>query len=112
MTRSPGHHDRRVALSGRPARAGSPRLRVWRLTTVTLLSGLMCTACSRPPAQKPPAEVRTPNPDVGVDTLSARAKAQTDAADQIGVSHQFHFADRLKHSGGEVEESALSYLRS
>jgi hypothetical protein len=66
---------------------------------LSLVMALLAGACSRPPAQKPPAEVRTPNPDVGVDTLAARARAQTDAADQIGVFHQFHFADRLKQSG-------------
>ena len=46
-----------------------------------------------------PAQVRTPNPDVGVDTLAARRKAQVDAADRIAAFHQFRFTDRLKESG-------------
>ena len=66
---------------------------------VALLLALFTGACSRPPAQKPPVEVRTPNPDVGVDALAARAKAQIDGAGQIRVFHDFHYADRLKDSG-------------
>src|SRR3954471_18548926 len=71
-----------------------------RTTAFTvLICGALAAACSGPAPSHPPAEVRTPNPDVGVDALAARAKAQIDGANQIGVFHEFHFANRLKDSG-------------
>src|SRR5713226_7620055 len=36
-------------------------------------------------------QVRYPDPDIGVDSLAARKKAQTDTADQFKVFYQFHF---------------------
>jgi hypothetical protein len=44
-------------------------------------------------------EVRYPDPDIGVDSLAARKKAQLDTADQFRVFFQFHFTDALKDSG-------------
>jgi hypothetical protein len=44
-------------------------------------------------------QVRTPDPDIGVDTLNARAKAQRATLDQFKVFYDFQFADRLKESG-------------
>ncbi len=44
-------------------------------------------------------EVRYPDPDIGVDSLAARRKAQMDTADEFKVFFQFHFTDALKNSG-------------
>jgi hypothetical protein len=44
-------------------------------------------------------QVRTPDPDIGVDTLNARAKAQRATLDQFKVFCDFQFADRVKESG-------------
>ena len=44
-------------------------------------------------------QVRFPNPDIGVDTLAARAKAQRATLDQFKVFYDFQFADRVKESG-------------
>src|SRR6266853_4492563 len=44
-------------------------------------------------------QVRTPDPDIGVDTLNARAKAQRATLDQFKVFYDFQFADRVKESG-------------
>jgi hypothetical protein len=43
--------------------------------------------------------VNFPDPDVGVDSLAARRKAQLDTADQFKVFFKFRFADALKDSG-------------
>ncbi len=50
-------------------------------------------------SQSPAPSVRYPDPDIGVDALTARQKAQQDAAKQFGVFHDFHFEDKLKESG-------------
>ncbi|HMF99392.1 MAG TPA: CRTAC1 family protein [Vicinamibacterales bacterium] len=60
---------------------------------------LQMPACSNSSAPKPAVEVRTPNPDVGVDVLAARASAQREAASRYAVVHDFQFTDRLKDSG-------------
>jgi hypothetical protein len=44
-------------------------------------------------------EVRYPDPDVGVDSLAARKKAQLDTVDQFKVFYGFHFTDEVKKSG-------------
>ena len=48
-------------------------------------------------AQSP--QVRFPDPDLGVSTLNARARAQRAATDQFKVVYGFQFTDRLKESG-------------
>ena len=88
--------------------------RAARPALTVLFAGLCAGACSSAPASRPPVEVRTPNPDVGVDALAARAKAQKDAPAQYGVSHDFQFADRVKDSGITfvhhiVEDAGLHY---
>ena len=44
-------------------------------------------------------QVVYPNPDVGVDSLAARKKAQLKTVTQFKVFYQFQFADRVKESG-------------
>jgi hypothetical protein len=44
-------------------------------------------------------QVRYPDPDIGVDFLAARKKAQLDTVDQFKVFYQFHFSDAVKESG-------------
>jgi enediyne biosynthesis protein E4 len=69
-----------------------------RSVLVSLAFAVLPTGCGRS-APPPATEVRTPNPDAGVETLAARKKAQIDAANQARVFHQFQFADTLKDSG-------------
>lgn len=46
-----------------------------------------------------PIQVRYPDPDIGVSTLSARQKAQRENAGQLKVFYQFHLTDKVKESG-------------
>ncbi len=46
-----------------------------------------------------PQVVRFPDPDVGLNTLPARKKAQLETISQFKVFYQFNFTDRLKESG-------------
>ena len=46
-----------------------------------------------------PAAVRYPDPDIGVQSLPARAKAQRDTVGQFTVDYDFQFTDRVKESG-------------
>ena len=48
-------------------------------------------------AQSP--QVRYPDPDLGVNTLNARARAQRATTDQFKVPYDFQFSDRVKESG-------------
>jgi hypothetical protein len=48
-------------------------------------------------AQSP--QVRFPDPDIGVSTLNARARAQRATTDQFKVVYGFQFTDRVKESG-------------
>jgi len=70
-----------------------------RLVLQSVIVAALAGACSRPPAANPRVEVRTPNPDVGVDTLAARRTAQIASAGGIHVFHDFQFTDRLADSG-------------
>ena len=58
-----------------------------------------------------PPEVRFPDPDVGVDSLAARARAQQEAAGRLGVFHQFRFTDRLNESGITFVHRAVDDVR-
>jgi hypothetical protein len=44
-------------------------------------------------------DVNYPDPDVGVDSLAARRKAQLDTADRFNVFFKFRFTDALEDSG-------------
>ncbi len=44
-------------------------------------------------------QVRYPDPDIGVDSLAARAKAQRATVDQFKVFYEFQFQDKVKESG-------------
>jgi hypothetical protein len=70
-----------------------------RAAFTSLVVATLTGGCGRHAPPKPAVEVRTPSPDVGVDALDARRKAQLGAAAQAGVFHDFQFADRLKDSG-------------
>ena len=48
-------------------------------------------------AQSP--RVQFPSPDIGVDTLADRARAQRTTINQFKVEHDFQFTDRVKESG-------------
>ena len=44
-------------------------------------------------------EVRYPEPDIGVDSLAARKKAQLETVGQFKVFYQFHLTDQVQESG-------------
>ncbi len=46
-----------------------------------------------------PAQVKHPDPDVGVDSMAERARAQLEAARGLQVFHGFRFEDRVEASG-------------
>ena len=48
-------------------------------------------------AQSP--QVRFPDPDIGVTTLNARARAQRASVDRFKVVYDFQFTDRVRESG-------------
>jgi enediyne biosynthesis protein E4 len=59
-------------------------------------------------------QIRYPDPDIGVDTLAARKKAQADTVDQFKVFYRFHFTDEIKKSGitfvnRVVDDAAIDY---
>lgn len=62
------------------------------------------------------AQVLFPNPDVGVDSLRARQKAQLETVNQFKVFYQFHFTDKLKESGitfvQHIEEDAGKHYKA
>jgi hypothetical protein len=72
---------------------------VRRAFLILVQGAVLAVGCNRAPSPPQAVEVRTPTPDVGVDALAARRKAQEDAAAQFEVFYQFHFADKLKESG-------------
>ena len=47
----------------------------------------------------PPAQVKHPDPDAGVDSLAERGRAQVEAARTLQVFHGFRFEDRVETSG-------------
>src|SRR5207237_1062321 len=67
------------------------------IPVVVLATGLAgaCRGASAPA----PIEVRTPNPDVGADTLAARRTKQIESARGIRAFHDFQFTDKLPESG-------------
>jgi len=44
-------------------------------------------------------KVLHPDPDIGVESLPARKKAQIESVSQFKVFYQFQFTDKLKESG-------------
>jgi enediyne biosynthesis protein E4 len=44
-------------------------------------------------------QVRYPEPDIGIDSLAARANTQEQTASEFKVFYQFHFADKIRDSG-------------
>jgi enediyne biosynthesis protein E4 len=63
---------------------------------IVLVCGLLTAASAATDAAP---QVRYPDPDIGVDTLAARKKAQADTVDQFKVFYRFHFTDEIKKSG-------------
>jgi enediyne biosynthesis protein E4 len=82
-----------------------------------LLIGLLFVVAAFMPAtirSDSATQVRYPDPDVGIDTLAARAKAQEQTIAEFKVFHQFHFVDKLKESGitfvhHVVDDAAIDY---
>ena len=59
-------------------------------------------------------QVRYPDPDIGIDSLAARAKTQEQTANEFKVFYQFHFADKVKESGitfvnHVVDDASIDY---
>lgn len=76
-----------------------PRVKSLRRRGTALVVVTLLTAAALVRAQGTPVRVQVPDPDIGVDTLAARQKAQTAAAASWRVFHQFQFTDRLPESG-------------
>jgi enediyne biosynthesis protein E4 len=83
-----------------------------------LLIAFIVLLCGLPAATKAATDsapqVRYPDPDIGVDTLAARKKAQADTVDQFKVFYRFHFTDEIKKSGitfvnRVVDDAAIDY---
>jgi enediyne biosynthesis protein E4 len=78
------------------------------IAVLPLLAALVCASSDSAPL------VRYPDPDIGVDSLAARAKAQRQTVDQFKVFHQFHFTDKVKESGitfveHVVDDATINY---
>src|SRR5580692_6799128 len=59
-------------------------------------------------------QVRYPDPDIGIDSLAARAKTQEQTASEFKVFYQFHFADKIKEGGitfvnHVVDDASIDY---
>ena len=60
-------------------------------------------------------QIRYPDPDIGVDSLPARKKAQMETVNQFKVFYKFQFTDKVKESGitfvqHAVEDVARNYM--
>jgi len=66
---------------------------VLRFLRITLTLALLVTAQSGPKLRN------FPDPDVGVNSLESRKRAQMDTANQFSVFYQFHFMDKQPESG-------------
>ncbi len=51
------------------------------------------------PTAAQPEPLRIPDPDIGVESLASRARAQRAAVEQFKVPYQFQFQDRVQESG-------------
>jgi hypothetical protein len=58
-----------------------------------------------------PAEVKHPDPDVGVASLAERSRAQQEAAAGLAVFHGFRFEDRVRESGITFQHHAVDDVR-
>jgi hypothetical protein len=58
--------------------------------------------------EKAPRKVLFPHPDVGAETLAARAKAQRETAGQFKVFYDFHYTDQLPESGITFRHHAVA----
>jgi enediyne biosynthesis protein E4 len=83
-----------------------------------ILTALLVLACglleATSVASDSAPQIRYPDPDIGVDTLAARKKAQADTVDQFKVFYRFHFTDEIKKSGitfvnRVVDDAAIDY---
>jgi hypothetical protein len=78
---------------------------------MVLVGGLLAATLA---ASDSAPQVRYPDPDIGIDTLAARSKAQADTVDQFKVFYRFHFTDEVKQSGitfvnRVVDDAAIDY---
>ena len=98
------------AQAGRKARAAAESFPVVRSHPSAQAAG---SAASQ--STQPLPVIQLPDPDIGVDTLAARKKAQLATVDQFKVFYKFHFVDRVKESGitfvnHVVEDAAVNYM--
>ncbi len=82
-----------------------------------LLTGLILPAITFLPAgvmSDSATQVRYPDPDVGIDSLAARVKAQDQTAREFKVFYQFHLTDKVRESGitfvhHVVDDASIDY---
>jgi enediyne biosynthesis protein E4 len=71
-----------------------------RLLLALIGTAILCVTIPRVlPSQSAGTRVLYPDPDIGVEALPARKKAQLQTAAQFKVFYQFQFTDKLKESG-------------
>lgn len=78
-------------------RSARPHARRWVFFVLFSLAGAALAAGRGQGAG--PDVYRFPTPDVGLESLAARKKAQLETAARFHVFHDFHFVDRLRESG-------------
>jgi hypothetical protein len=78
------------------------------LLTLALVPAFLA---ARGAEEAPPAAVRYPDPDAGIDWLPAGKKAQLESAGRFRVYHRFQFSDGLKASGIGFVHRAVDDVR-
>jgi anaerobic selenocysteine-containing dehydrogenase len=62
-------------------------------------AGALPLRADRKAADNSVPQVLIPNPDIGVESLAARKKAQLETLDQLKVFCEFQFTNKVKESG-------------
>ena len=86
-------------------------------TASTSLSTMGAFAAPQSKPSQPAMQIRYPDPDIGIESLLGRKKAQMETVSQFKVFYQFQFADKLKQSGitfvhRAVEDATKNYMLS
>jgi hypothetical protein len=82
-------------------RAADRSLRALTVGALLAAAAISGARAQRATQSKPasPATVQVPDPDIGVQSLDARARAQLESASRFTVPHDFQFTDRLQETG-------------
>lgn len=78
---------------------------------LTLLSSTHAFTRQHGASTEPEPQLRYPDPDIGVNSLAARKKAQMETVNQFKVFYQFQFTDKVKESGVTFVHHAVGDLQ-